>query len=155
MCYTLYHGPLTRHVKIAGYVCARNTRNVFPATDLKGNHWLAISACITARAWPTCRDASRDRYPRCGENVPGIPGACAIRNFAYLARGPWQFSLVTFWRRVLIRSSTGRFSHTAQGYANGIGSIILLHQTNDVDLINICTWITCILWWRHFMHFYA
>ena len=23
-----------------------------------------------------------------GENVPGIPGACAIRNFTYLARGP-------------------------------------------------------------------
>ena len=23
-----------------------------------------------------------------GENVPGIPGACATRNFAYLARGP-------------------------------------------------------------------
>ena len=24
-----------------------------------------------------------------GENVPGIPKACATRNFAYLARGPW------------------------------------------------------------------
>ena len=24
-----------------------------------------------------------------GENVPGIPGACATRNFAYLVRGPW------------------------------------------------------------------
>ena len=24
-----------------------------------------------------------------GENVPGIPGACATRNFTYLARGPW------------------------------------------------------------------
>ena len=23
-----------------------------------------------------------------GENIPGIPGACAIHNFAYLARGP-------------------------------------------------------------------
>ena len=23
------------------------------------------------------------------ENVPGIPGACATRNFTYLARGPW------------------------------------------------------------------
>ena len=23
------------------------------------------------------------------ENVPGIPGACATRNFAYLVRGPW------------------------------------------------------------------
>ena len=24
-----------------------------------------------------------------GENGPGIPGACATRNFTYLARGPW------------------------------------------------------------------
>ena len=24
-----------------------------------------------------------------GENVPDIPGACATRNFTYLARGPW------------------------------------------------------------------
>ena len=27
-----------------------------------------------------------------GEYVPGIPGACATRNFAFLARGPYQFS---------------------------------------------------------------
>ena len=25
-----------------------------------------------------------------GENVPGIPGACATRNFAYLIRGPYD-----------------------------------------------------------------
>ena len=25
-----------------------------------------------------------------GENVPGIPGACATRGFTYLARCPWQ-----------------------------------------------------------------
>ena len=25
-----------------------------------------------------------------GENVPSIPGACATRNFTYLARGPWK-----------------------------------------------------------------
>ena len=24
-----------------------------------------------------------------GENVPGIPGACATRNFTYLVRGQW------------------------------------------------------------------
>ena len=24
------------------------------------------------------------------ENVPGIPGECTTRNFAYLVRGPWQ-----------------------------------------------------------------
>ena len=29
-----------------------------------------------------------------GRNVPGIPGACATRNFTYLVRGPWFFSII-------------------------------------------------------------
>ena len=65
-------------------------RERFPATDFKGNHKLAIPTCITARASRTCRDACRDRQPAmAGENIPGIPGTCATRNFTYLARGPW------------------------------------------------------------------
>ena len=51
--------------KLAGCACAGNAGSVFPATDFS---WLAIPACITARASRTCRD---------GKNVPGIPGACA------------------------------------------------------------------------------
>ena len=53
---------------------------------------LAIPTCITASAWRICRDVCRDRYLAVsfdvggGENVPGIPGACATRNFTYLAR---------------------------------------------------------------------
>ena len=75
--------------KIACCTCAGNVGNVFPATDVKGNSYLAIPACITARASRTCRDSCRDRLSRSGEeNIPGIPGACATRNFTYLARGP-------------------------------------------------------------------
>ena len=75
--------------KSVGCACAGNVENVFPATDFKGNHKLAIPACITARASHTCRDACRDRQPAmAGENVPGIPGTCATRSFTYLARGP-------------------------------------------------------------------
>ena len=77
--------------KIAGRACTGNAGNDFPATDLKGNHQLAIPACITARASRTCPDACRDRLTRGGgENVPGIPGACATRKVTYLARGPWR-----------------------------------------------------------------
>ena len=50
--------------KIACCTCARNAGNVFPVTNFKGNRGG-------------------------GENVPGIPGACATFNFSYLARGPW------------------------------------------------------------------
>ena len=56
--------------------------------------------CITARAWRSCRDACRDACRDCslavsflvggGENVLGIPGACAVRKFTNLVRGPWR-----------------------------------------------------------------
>ena len=46
--------------EIAGCACAGNTRNVFPATDFKGNRQLASPACITTRASCRCRDACRD-----------------------------------------------------------------------------------------------
>ena len=78
--------------KIAGCACGEKAGNVFPATDLRGNRYLAIPACITAPASRTCRDACRDRQPAvCGENIPGIPGVCATPNFTYLARGQWQY----------------------------------------------------------------
>ena len=52
----------------------RDAGNVFPATDVKGNHYIAIPACITARAWRTCRDACRDRLPTvAGKTFPAFP----------------------------------------------------------------------------------
>ena len=47
--------------KIAGCTCTGNTGNVFAATDFKVTRQLAITACVTARACRTCRDACRDR----------------------------------------------------------------------------------------------
>ena len=41
--------------------------------------------CVTHVPW--CMSGSL--FSRGRENVPGIPGACATRNFTYLARGPW------------------------------------------------------------------
>ena len=41
--------------------------------------------CITHVPW--CMSGSLTRGGV--ENVPGIPGTCATRNFTYLARGPW------------------------------------------------------------------
>ena len=40
--------------------------------------------CLTLVSW--CMSGSLTRGG--GKNVPGIPGACATRNFTYLARGP-------------------------------------------------------------------
>ena len=32
-----------------------------------------------------------------GENVPGIPGACANRNFTYLVRCPWNYNTIVWY----------------------------------------------------------
>ena len=46
---------------------------------------------------PWCMPGSRT--PGGGENVPGIPGACATRNFAYLVRGPLVLVHGTHWSK--------------------------------------------------------
>ena len=46
--------------------------------------------CVTHVPW--CMSWSLTRGG--GENVPGIPGACATRNFTYLVRGPWSVRTV-------------------------------------------------------------
>ena len=82
---------------IANCACAGNAGNVFPH-----HRGLAIPTCITARASRTCRDACRDRWLAVpfevggGENVPGILGACATRNFTYLVKGPCMEHFVGF-----------------------------------------------------------
>ena len=42
--------------------------------------------CVTHVVW--CMSGSLTRVG--GENIPGILGACATRNFTYLSRGPWR-----------------------------------------------------------------
>ena len=60
--------------KIAGCACAGNAGNVFPDTEFKGNQWLAIPTCITARSWRTCLDACRDHWPAVlGKTFPVFP----------------------------------------------------------------------------------
>ena len=60
--------------KIPHCACGRNARNVFPATDLKGNRYLAIQACITACASRTSRNACRDRFTAvAGKTFPAFP----------------------------------------------------------------------------------
>ena len=60
--------------KIAGCACVGNAGSVLPATNFKGNRYLAIPACIIARASSTCRDACRDRSPVVvGETFSAFP----------------------------------------------------------------------------------
>ena len=89
---TIYYVvPWTSHQirKIAGCACAGNAGNVFPRCRIQrkppvSDRGMHHGTCVTHMPWCmsgllTCGG---------GENVPGIPSACATRNFTYLARGP-------------------------------------------------------------------
>ena len=84
----MQHGPLTRYVKLrVVHAPGAVHQELFPRHRLQrkllvGDH----GTCVTHVSW--CMSGSLTRGG--GENVPGIPGTCATRNFMYLARGPWQ-----------------------------------------------------------------
>ena len=65
--------------KIAGCACVGNAGNFFPAP----------TSCVMHVPW--CMPGSLTRGG--GENVPGIPGACATCKFTYLVRGPFKCGL--------------------------------------------------------------
>ena len=72
-----------------GCACAGNAGNVFPvAAGKRSRH--ASRHVRYARAVMHAGIAKK-QFPSksaAGENVPGIPGACATCHFAYLVRGP-------------------------------------------------------------------
>ena len=75
--------------KLSGWAPTGNAGNVFPADRLQGNPRVSNPAmhhgtCVMCVSW--CMSGSLTRSGR--ENVPGIPGACATRNFTHLLRGP-------------------------------------------------------------------
>ena len=74
-----------------GCACAGNAGNVFPvAAGKRSRH--ASRHVRYARAVMHAGIAKK-QFPSksaAGENVPGIPGACATCHFAYLVRGPWS-----------------------------------------------------------------
>ena len=72
--------------KIADCACAGNAWYIFPVTDIKplvSNPYMHHDTCVKHVSW--CISGSLTRGG--GENVPGIPGACATRNFTYLVSG--------------------------------------------------------------------
>ena len=82
------HGPLTRYVTLR-VAHAPGMPGTFPRHRLQmkpliSDPGMHHGTCVTHVPW--CMSGSQIRGG--GENVPGIPGACATLNFMYLARGP-------------------------------------------------------------------
>ena len=64
----------------------RFSRHLIQRKPLVSDPGMHHGSCVTHVPW--CMSGSLTRGG--GENVPGIPDACATHNFTYLARGPWQ-----------------------------------------------------------------
>ena len=87
------YGSLTRYVKLQVAHAPGIPGAFSPAADFKGNRYLAIPACITARASRTCRDACRDRLPAvAGKTFPAFP-AHAHPQFYVSGKRPMAASL--------------------------------------------------------------
>ena len=87
-----WHGPLTRYVKLRIAHAPGMPGTFSPTADFKGNRYLAIPACITARASRTCRDACRDRLPAvAGKTFQAFP-ARAHPQFYVSGKRPMKFS---------------------------------------------------------------
>ena len=85
---SLFHGPLSRYVKLR-VAHAPGMPGTFspPPTSMETTSWRSRHASRHvrhARAVMHVRSLTRGS----GENVPGIPGACATRNSTYLVRDP-------------------------------------------------------------------
>ena len=85
---TKWHGPLARYVKLSD-ANAPGMPGTFspPPTSKKimvSDPGMQNDTCVTHVPW--CMSGLLIRGG--GENVPGIPGACATLNVTYLARGP-------------------------------------------------------------------
>ena len=91
----IVHGPLTRYVKLQVAHAPGMPGTFSYAADFNGNRYLATPACITARAWRTCRDACRDRlHAVTGKTFPAFP-AHAHPQFCVSGKRPMQFSIRT------------------------------------------------------------
>ena len=85
----LTHGPPTRYVKLR-VAHAPGMPGTFSPPPISKE----TAGYRSRYASRHVRDARAVMHvgianPRRRGNVPGIPGACATRNFTYLARGPW------------------------------------------------------------------
>ena len=91
------YGPLVRYVKLwvahARECRERFSRHWLQRKPLYSDPGMHHGTCVTHVPW--CMSGSLIHGG--GENVPGIPGACATRNFTYLARGPCVFECICYW----------------------------------------------------------
>ena len=87
LCNILNNGPLARYVKL-WVTHAPGMLGTFSLAPRFSNPDMHHGTCLTYVPW--CIPGSLTIGFLRWENGPGIPGACATRNFTYPVRGPWS-----------------------------------------------------------------
>ena len=83
-----WHGPLTRYTKLR-VAHAPGMTVTFSPPPRVSDPGMHHGTCVTHVTWCLPGSLTSGFFEvGGGENVPGIPGACATRNFAYLVRDP-------------------------------------------------------------------
>ena len=101
-----YNGPLTRYAKL----------RVAHAPGMPG----MFSPPPTSKETASKRSRHASLTHSGGENVSGIPGACATRNFTYLARGPFLALARLLYIDFRLRHFTNILCHLKQKCQNTI-----------------------------------
>ena len=84
------NGALTRYEN-CGLRMRRECRDRFPRHWPKRNPQVSDPGMYHGTCVMHMSSCMSGSLTRCGwENVPGIAGACATRNFVHLVRGPWN-----------------------------------------------------------------
>ena len=133
--------------KIAGCACAGNAGNVFPRRrfqrkPLVSDPGMHHGTCVTHVPW--CMSGSRTRGG--GENVPGIPGACAPAisriwqeaqyhkgmlplYYSPFLRGPDLFEMICHWTKICRDVATDMQKRTNRG----LGAILQWIKCVGID----------------------
>ena len=78
-----WYGPLARYAKLWVAHAPRMPGTFYPPPQVSDPDMTHVPWCMPGSL------TSCFLWSRGGENVPGIPGACATHNFTYLVRGQW------------------------------------------------------------------
>ena len=85
-----WNGPLTRYVKFR-VAHAPGIPGTFSPPPRVSDPDMHHGTCVTHVPWCMLGSlTSGFLWSRWWASVPGIPSACATRNFTYLVRGPWK-----------------------------------------------------------------
>ena len=98
----------------------RLARNQLQRKPLVSDPGMHHGTCVTHVPWDMSGSLTRSG----GENVLGIPGACATRNFMYLARGPWIsiYVYIAHGLKLLIHTPTSTTIQLEHLWSQGTGS---------------------------------